>query len=106
MWDTMRGKQYLLAAEDSFSRYCPGYPIPNKEVCTVAKPDQLYSDNGTEFVNYLRRELFSEFKIQNNTTLLYNPSSNPEEPFHRTIIAMLRTREDGIQDNWDLWINV
>ena len=34
-----------------------------------------------------------------------NPSSNPEERFHRTIIAMLRTRGDGIQDNWNLWIN-
>ena len=65
-------------------------------------PYQLHSDNGREFVN----KLFSEFKIQHTTTLLYNPSSNPVELFHRTLIAMLRTRGEGVQDNLDLWINV
>ena len=42
-------------------------------------PDQLHSDNGREFVNNLWKELFSEFKIQE--------------------------RGEGIQENWDLWIN-
>ena len=60
MSDTVRGNPYLLTAEDGFSRYCGAYPIPNKEVCTVAKvlmdqhfniyglPDQLHLDNGKE----------------------------------------------------------
>ena len=108
----------MLTAEDSLSRYCHTYPIPNKEARTIAKvlgdqhfnvyglPDQLlHSDNGREFVNNLLKELFSEFKIQHTTTPLYNPSSNPVERFHWTIIAMLRTRGEGIQDNWNLWIN-
>ena len=93
------------------------YPIPNKEARTVAKvlidqhfnvyglPDQLHSDNGKEFVNNFWREFFSEFKIQHTTTPPYNPSSNPVERFPRTIIAIIRARGDGIQDNWDLWIN-
>ena len=117
MSDTVRGNRYLLTAEDSFNSYCLAYPIPNKEARTVAKvlvghhfnvyrlPDQLHLDNGREFVNNLGKELFSEFKIQHTTTPPYNPSSNPVERFHRTIIAMLRTRGEGIQDNWDLWIN-
>ena len=117
MLDTIRGNQYLLMAEDSFSRYCHAYPIPNKEAQTMAKvlmdkhfninglPDQLHFDNGKEFVNNLWRELFSEFKIQHFTTLPYNPSSNPVERFHRTINAMLGTRGPGVLDNWDLWIN-
>ena len=108
MSDTVRGNQYLLTAEDSLSRYCRAYPIQNKEACTVAKvlmdqhfniyglPDQLHSDNDKEF---------SEFKMQHTTTPPYNPSSNPVEPFHRTLIAMLRTRGEGIQDIWDLWVN-
>ena len=118
MSETVRGNSYLLTTEDSFSQYCCAYPIPNKEARTLAKvlmaqhfnvfrlPDQLHSDNGREFVNNLWRELFSEFKIQNTTTPHYNPSSNPVERFHRTIIAMLRMRGDGFQDNWDLWINM
>ena len=56
-------------------------------------------------MNNLWRELFSEFKIQHTTTPPYNPSSNPVECFHRTLIAMLRTRGEGIQDKWDLWID-
>ena len=67
-------------------------------------PDQLYSDNGKEFVNNLWSELFSEFKIQHTATPPYNPSSNPVECFHRNLIAMLRKRGEGIQDNWNLWI--
>ena len=80
MLDTVRGNHYLLTAEDSFSRYCLAYPIPNKKAKTVAKvlidqhfniyglPDQLLSDNEREFVNILWKELFSEFKIQHTTT--------------------------------------
>ena len=104
-------------AEDSFSRYCCTYPIPIKEVCTVAKvlmdqhfkiyglPDQLHSDNGKEFFNNLLRELFFKFKIQYTKTPPYNPSSNSVERFHRTLSAMLRVRGEGIQDNWDLLVN-
>ena len=85
MSDTVGGNQYLLKAEDSFSRYCSVYQIPNKEARTLAKvlmnqhfnvfglPDQLHSDNGKEFVNNLWRKLFSEFKIQHTTTPQYNP---------------------------------
>ena len=115
--DTLRGNQYLLMVEDSFSRYWHMYPILNKEANTIAKvlmdkhfnvyglPDQLHSNDGKEFVNNLWRELFSEFKIQHTTTPPNNPSSNPVEPFPRTIIAMLRIGWAGVQDNWDLWIN-
>ena len=117
MSDTVRGNRYLLTAEDSFSRYCRAYLIPKKEARTVAKelmdqhfniyelPDQLHLNKGREFVNNLWKELFSEFKIQHTTTPPYNLTSNPVERFHRTLIAMLRRRGEGIQDNWDLWIN-
>ena len=107
----------MLMVEDSFSRYCCVYPIPNKKAHTVPKvlmdkhfnnyglPDQLHSDNGKEFVYNLWKELFSEFKIQHTTTLPYNPSSNPVERFHRTTVAMLWRRGPGLHEYWDLWIN-
>ena len=56
-------------------------------------------------MNKLWRELFSEFKIQHTTTTPYNQSLNPVEGFHRTLTAMLRTRGQGVHDNWDLWLN-
>ena len=64
-------------------------------------PDQLHSDNGREFVN----NLWNELKVQHTTTPPYNPSSNAVERFHRTIIEILRTRGEGVQENWDLGIN-
>ena len=79
----------MLKAEDSFSTYCRVHPLPNKEAHKVAKvlmdqhfnvyglPDQLHSDNGKQFVNNLWRELFSEFKIQHNTTPPYKISYYP-----------------------------
>ena len=79
MSETRRGNKYMHTAEDSFSRYCRAYLIPNKEGHTMAKVlmdphfnvyrllDQLHSDKGKEFVNNLGRELFSEFKIQHTT---------------------------------------
>ena len=66
----------------------------------------MASDNSKELVNNLWRELFYKFMIQHTPTLPYNPSSNPVERFNRALIAMLRTQGKGIQDNWDLWINV
>ena len=101
----------MLTAEDSFSRYCRAYLIPNKEAHTVAKVliDQHFNvyglpDNGKEFVNNLWRELFSEFKTH-TTISRYNLFSNPAEHFQRTLTAMLRTRGPGVQDNWDMWLN-
>ena len=101
MSGTIRGNRYILMVEDSFSRYCQVYQIPNKEAHTMAKglvdhhfnvyglPNQLHLDNGREFVNNLWRDLISEFKIQHTNTPLYNPSSNPVERFHRRLTAML-----------------
>ena len=118
MSQTIRENIYMLTAEDSFSLYCQVFPIPNKEAHKMAKvlmdnhfnvyglPDQLHADNGRDFVNNLWRELFSEYKIQHITTPPYNPSSNPVEFFNRTLTAMLRNRGPGVQENWDLWLNV
>ena len=117
MSETIRINLYMLTAEDSFSRYCRAYMIPNKEAHTLAKvlmdqhfnvyglPDQLHSYIGKEFVNNFRRELFFEFKIQHTMTLPYKRSSNPVESFHRTLTAMLKSRGLGVQNNWDLWLN-
>ena len=50
--------------------------------------------------------MFYEYKIQHTTTPLYNLSSNPVEHFHRTLTAMLRTQGPGVQESWDLWLDM
>ena len=58
MSGTVRGNRYLLTAEDSFSRYCHAYPIPNKEALIVAKVlvDQHFNIYGLPNVlDFLKR---------------------------------------------------
>ena len=71
MSETVRKNRNLLTVQDGFTRFASAYPICNKEAGTVAQvlicehfsvfrlPNQIHSDNGAEFVNKLRVELFS-----------------------------------------------
>ena len=101
MSETMRKNHYLLTVQDGFTRFASAYPICNKEAGTVARvlicehfsvfglPNQIHSDNRTEFVNKLWIILFSELKILHTRTPPYNPSSNIVERWHRTIVSKL-----------------
>ena len=77
MSETIMENQYMLTAEDSFSRYCRAYLITNKKAHRVAKVlmDQhfkvyglLDSDNGKEFVNnlwsYSQNSIFSTLPLR------------------------------------------
>ena len=43
MSNTMRGNQYLLMADDSFSRYCQVNPIPNKRIVLRIQDTAYYN---------------------------------------------------------------
>ena len=85
MSETARKNRYLLTVQDGFMRFASAYPICNKEAGTVARvliceyfivfglPNQIHSDNGTEFVNKLWAELFCELKILHTRTPLITP---------------------------------
>ena len=85
MSKTVRKNRYMLMVQDGFTRFASAYPICNKEAGTVARvliheyfsvfglPNQIHSDNGTEFVNKLWAELFSELKILHTRTPLITP---------------------------------
>ena len=88
MSETVRNNRYLLTLQDGFTRFASAYPICKTEAGTVARvlicehfsvfglQNQIHSDNGTECVNKLWVELFSELKILHTRTPPYNPSSN------------------------------
>ena len=116
MSETVRNNCYLLTVQDGFTRFASAYPICNREVGTVARvlirehfsvfglPNQIHSDNGTEFVNKLGIELFSKLKILHTKTPPYNPSSNIMERWHRTIVSILGTMGSEMQNEWDLGV--
>ena len=114
MSETVQGYLYLLTVQYVFSCFSLAYPKPNKEASTLAGilvgehflvhglPHQIHSDNGLEFVNFLWKELFSEFNILHTTTPAYNPSSNIIERFHRNLEDILRCMGEEIVHEWDL----
>ncbi len=67
------GNKMVLVMTDAFTKYAEAIAIPNKEaetvameifihwICRFGSPIQIHSDNGTEFVNKLSKELFKLF---------------------------------------------
>ena len=76
MSDTFRRNRYLFTAEDSFSRYCCMYPIPNKEAHTVAKVlmDKHFKVYGLpdQFHSYIGKEFAERFFLRVQDTTYYN----------------------------------
>jgi hypothetical protein len=62
----------------------------------------LQSDNGTEFVNAILREVTQKLKIEHRLTTPYHPRANGvAERNMRTLKAMLSKQLEGAQESWD-----
>jgi len=90
------------------------FPIPNHTAATVAKvlvthvfsrfgaPEQILSDQGSEFQSELFRDLMALVEIDKCRTSPYKPSTNGVvERFHRTLNTMLAKVVDDRQRDWD-----
>ena len=90
------GNKYLLTFMDMYSGWPEFYPVPDKSAQTVAHviltkiiprhgcPATILSDNGTEFVNTVVREICTEMNIFRVRTSPYHPQSNGKlERVHR-----------------------
>jgi dUTPase len=112
MPETGSGNKYILTCEDSYTRWCGAFPIPNKEASTVARnlverwvcmwgcPYSIFSDSGGEFTGLVFKEAMDILKIQRSRAPAYNPSSNVVERFHRTLNQMLRIYMDRDSTEW------
>ena len=83
---------------DSYTRYTMAAFLKNKEAETVAKafmetwmavhnkPGRIYSDNGTEFVNSVLKELAQRFSIKLKVTAPYSAWQNGQnERVHNVV---------------------
>jgi len=113
------GNRYLLVFIDNFSRFCELVPIPDKSAATVARaflenvicrhntPDEIVSDNGSEFNNSLLHSLCSMLRIKKINILPYRPQANGiTERLNRTILSMLRTSLASSTSCWDVWVPI
>jgi len=116
---TPRGNRYILVFIDNFSRYCELVPVPDKSAHTIARafynniicryqsPQQLSSDNGTEFCNKILSQLCSLMNVKKVNILPYRPQANGiTERLNKTILNLMRTMITDHDDEWDLYLPI
>lgn len=70
-------------------------------ICRYNIPSKLISDNASNFVSKVIKELTNLFSINKIFTTPYHPQSNIVERAHRTLNAYLRAYTDKNKDTWD-----
>ena len=107
---------FICTMQDGFSKFVSAAMIPCKEAPVVANavlegwitkfgcPDQIHTDQGTEFKNKLWKDLMDRLQIEKTETPPYNPQSNLVERFHRVMNAIMRCYMDRGDRNWESYI--
>jgi len=114
---TTSGNKYLLTFQDDLTKFSKAIPIPNQEATTVAKefvtkiicehgiPETVLTDQGTNFLSEVFKNVCKLLKITKVQTTAYHPESNGAlERSHRTLAEYLRHYINEDQTDWDEWI--
>lgn len=110
------GCKYILTIVDYATRYPEAIPLKNISSKTVADaliqcftrlgiPEELVSDQGSNFVGKLMTQLYEHLGITKIQTSVYHPEANGlVERFNGTLKTMLRKFvKDSVQD-WDRYL--
>jgi len=108
------GNRFIMVVGDYFTKWMEAYPLPNHRADTVAValvanfisrfdiPEQLHTDQGTDFQSHLFREMTRILEIQQTRTTPWHPQSDGLiERFNRTLGAMLRQATQDKPETWD-----
>lgn len=111
------GNKYILTMIDDLTKYACAVPIINQEADTIARafvnnfvlhhsiPEEILSDNGSNFVSELFKNTCKLLKIKNIYAAPYHPETNGAlERTHRTLKEYLRIYVNENLNNWDVWI--
>ena len=110
---TKRGNVALLTLVDVYTRWFHAWPVKNQTTDTVIKilikdyiplrgvPTVVHSDNGPAFIAQVFKTAMTHFDIHTTTTPVYNPKSNTDEQYHRTLKRKMTALIHEFDDEWD-----
>ena len=113
---TDRGNMYILVVVDYATRYPEAVALRTIDAKRVAEalweiwarvgiPQEMLTDQGTQFVSQLMKELNRLLAIKGHTTTPYHPQSNGlVERFNGTLISMLRKLSKEQPTKWDRYL--
>ena len=110
------GYQYILVVCDYATRYPEAFPLRNIKARQVANclvqlfsrvgvPREIVTDQGTNFLSLLLRQVYSLLGIKGIKTTPYHPQTDGlVERFNRTLKTMLRRFVSQTGKDWDEWL--
>ncbi len=114
--ESKRGNKYICTITEYVTKNAFARPIKNKTAESVAEvlwqyisiygpPRTLLSDQGTEFVNHVVRQLTLMCGINHRVTSPYHPNTNGlVERFNQTLIRALKKHCEDDPEYWCIWI--
>jgi len=112
-----RGHRYILTVVDYATRYPEAVALKNISTTTVAEalvsifsrvgiPEEVLSDQGTQFTSHLMKEVGRMLSMKQLTTTPYHPQCNGlVERFNGTLKTMLKRMCAERPKDWDRYID-
>jgi len=104
---------YILTLQDDLTKFSAAYPLKTTDAATIAKtfvekfvcyfgiPTNILSDQGSNFLSSLFKQMCKLLKINKMQTTAYSPMPNSApERSHKTLKEYLRNFSDEKQENW------
>jgi transposase InsO family protein len=111
--ESVNGFKHLLIMVDVATRYVVTKPLKDMTMKTLARalyevfalfgpPKAMQSDNGSEFINQLVKELTAKANVDHRTVVPWNPRANGlAERTVQTVKATLKKTLAGAFEHWD-----
>ena len=108
---------HLLVVIDNYSKFVEAYPLQEKSaqcvayaiqdvICRYGRVSVLRCDNGTEFNDFIMRELSSQYKFDIQFGSIRNPQSQGSvERVQQTLLSIIRALLFGQDTHWVTVLN-
>lgn len=109
--------KYILTFQDDLTKFSEAIAVPNAEANTIARmlierivcrfgiPDSILTDQGSNFLSNLFKEVCKILKTRKLQTTPYHPQTNGAlERSHKTLAEYLRHYVNQDPLTWDTWL--